>query len=385
MATNNPTDYFTLVACSASIKNMGDSGYISKMVNIQAFSCINVACSTADFPVVLTIETNNQPNDTASNKTFFSTDIETNVPFFKRFIMPNNFFRVKVLPKTTPLPELGTQMHLNTSVNAQNQFSAFTFLNSPIDINADTNLIRTGNDFNVDLIRNLHTGFSKVNIQGVQKTLPAAGVEETIGLGRNFTLNTGACEQVVANAADDPAGTGARSLRYIGILSDGTAFNSNFTSGVGTGTLGLNIRTVNRAVVSATGTGLKNAGDITVQTTAGSLALSKINAGENVSHVGIYGVETSKRLVLTDVNICGRSDAEGVLKVIEMNSTGMEFVLGEFLINSSYQQITYRLDGLVELDSIIKLNFHNTSAIGTGNININVNVNGMLCPIKNSF
>ena len=385
MSTTNPTDYFTLVACSASIKNMGDAGYISKMVNIQAFSCLNIACSTADHPVVLTIETNNKPNDIPSNKTFFITDIETNVPFFKRFIMPNNYFRISVLPKTTPLPALGTQMHLNTSVNAQNQFSAFTFLNSPIDINADTNLNRIGNDFNVDLIRGLHTGFTKVNIQGVQKTLPSAGVEETIGLGRNFTLNTGACSQTVANGNDDPTGTGARNVRYIGILSDGTAFNSNFTTGAGTGSLGLNIRTVNRAVVSSTGSGLKNAGQIDVETTAGSLALTKINAGENSSHVAVYAVETNKRLVLTDVNICGRSDGEGILKVIEMNSTGMEFVLGEFLINSSYQQITYRLDGLVELDSIIKLNFHNTSSISTGNININVNVNGMLCPIKNSF
>ena len=36
-------------------------------------------------------------------------------------------------------------------------------------------------------------------------------------------------------------------------------------------------------------------------------------------------------------------------------------------------------------ESVIKVNFENTSTVTTGNILINVNVNAMLCPLKNSF
>ena len=59
--------------------------------------------------------------------------------------------------------------------------------------------------------------------------------------------------------------------------------------------------------------------------------------------------------------------------------------LGEFLIDTSYTQVSYTLDGLIEAGNIIQIEFKNTSSVSTGSLSITCNINGMLCPLVNNF
>ncbi len=378
-SNDNPKDFLSVAGLSFGAQITAAKGFKSAMTPVASFGTINVACMSKTEPITLNIYSNNVASNTATRKVFFTISLAADTPFYKRFIIPNNYVQIEVVSTGT------TFIFLNTSLNSSQQTSAYTFLNSAIDKNDDTSLIRVANSFPEDLVRNLHTDFEKVNINGFMNTLPAPAASETIGLDANYVLTTGAAEQTIANAADDPGGTGARSIRYIGVADDGTSFNSNLATGVGTGTIGINARVINRAIVSSSGTGLKNAGLITTQTVSGSNPLIRIEAGENISHCAVYAVASDKQLVLKDINICATAP-QGEINVIEMDSTGMEFSLGRFEVNTAYQQLSYTLDGLVDANSIVKVNFKNTSSVAAGQpCSINVNINGMLCPLINSY
>jgi len=378
-STLQPKTYVYLASCSIN-NDFPTVGYESPVEYCAAYSTISIACNCS-VSTVLNVYVS-QNGTTTDRDLFFSQTLAADENFYKKISIAGLFFQVEL---TNPTSTAG-KVKLNTAAFTQTQFAASTFLNSPISINNDTEMVRVANSFHMDLVRDLHNDFQKVNIQGVQKTIPAAGTEQTIGLGRNYVIPSDVeSQQVVANAADDPTGTGARSIRYTGILMDNTAFNSNFGTGAGTGLLGLNIKTVNRSIVTSTGTGLKNAGLMEVEESTTGNVLSQVLAGENVSHCAYYGIETDKQLIVHDINIAGSSDATGKVKVIEINPDGIEYTLGEFLITSQYQQFNYVLDGLIPAESVIKVNFENTSSVTTGDILINVNVNAMLCPLKNSF
>lgn len=355
-------------------------GFESPIEYGASYSVIAVAL-TCSVSTTLNIY-NSNTGDSADRFLFFSTPLTAGENFYKKFAIAGPFYQIEVLNTTATEGDI----NLNCSAFQNTQFAASTFLNSSISVNDNTNLIRVANNFDLDLVRGLHQSFEKVNIQGIQKTIPTPGTEETIGLGRNYTLPANVVSnQVIANANDDPTGTGAQQIRYLGVLMDGTAFDSNFDTGAGTGAMGINIKTVNRAIVGQTGTGLKNAGLMEVEESTTGNVLCQVLTGENSSHCAYHGIESDKQLVIHDINIAGRSDATGIVKVIEMTSTGIEYTLGEFEINTSYQQFTYTLDGLIPSSSVVKVNFENTSATATGSILINVNVNAMKCPLINSF
>ena len=378
-STLQPKTYVFLRSCSQN-GTFDALGFESPVEYCASYSTISVACKCS-VSSVLNVYVSQDGTDT--NRTlFYSQALAADETLYKKIAVAGLFFQIEL---TNPTATEG-RVILNTAAYTMTQFASSTFLNSPISINDNTNMVRVANSFHMDLVRDLHSDFQKVNIQGVQKTIPTPGTEETIGLGRNYTIPSNVVSnQVIANANDDPTGTGARNIRYIGVLMDGTAFNSNFATGAGTGNLGINIKAVNRAIVSSTGTGLKNAGLMEVEESTTGNVLCQVLAGENSSHCAYFGLEDNKQLVIHDINIAGRSDASGIVKVIEITSAGIEYTLGEFLINTQYQQFTYTLDGLISAGSFIKVNFENTSAVAAGDILINVNVNAMKCPLINSF
>ncbi len=382
MSQNNPVQYYTLIPGSFRSETLDTTGFVSTWINLPEFSTINISALIKTQAGILQIHTNSIRED--DNKDlFFETTLDANTPFFRRFKIPNSFIRITF--KTSSGTGKG---YITTSLNNNNMFSAYSFINSPIKRNTDVELNRVANNFESDLVRELHTDFQKVNIQGVQKTIPGAGTEVTIGLTTNYSIpGNNPTDHIIPNANDNTgAGTGAQEYRISGVLFNGQAQTSVFGTQNTGGSLGLNFKAINRVQVTDTGTQLKNVGTMTWQEQGGSgEVLSFIEAGGNVSHVCIYGVQSLAQLVLRDINIAGRSDAAGIVKVIEMSSTGIEYTLGEFLINSTYQQFNYVLDGLVPADSVIKINFENTSSVTTGDILINVNANGMLCPLINSF
>ena len=152
----------------------------------------------------------------------------------------------------------------------------------------------------------------------------------------------------------------------------------------GLGGLGLEMVCINRATIVATGTDLKNDGDITFENPAG-IILNRVSASKNVTQGAVYRVPSDKQLVLEEINICG-SAPSGILRVIEIDgSNNIEYSLGDFLISTNYQQLTYNLDGLIPSGNIVKVNFIPTAGAPAGNVNINLNVNGILCPLISNF
>lgn len=382
MSQNNPVDYYTLIPGSFKSETLDTTGFVSTWIAMPEFSTINVSCYISSQPGVLSIQTNSIRED-GNSILFFETTLAAGQAFFRRFKIPNTWIRLTFKTTSGSCPG-----YITTSLNKNQAFSAYSFINSTIKRNTDVELYRIANSFDSDLVRNLHEDFEKVNIQGIQKTIPPPNAEHTIGLdGINYAYPgvNNQTEQLWSLAADDnDTGVGAQGIQYVGVLSSGQPFNSNYgTSG---SLLGLEVRTINRAKIYQTGASNANVGTLTLRDSVDTTKkLAFIDAGENVSHTCVYGVATNKELVIRDINIAGRSDAAGLVKIIEMTSTGIEYVLGEFLINSSYQQFNYKIDGLVPADSVIKINFKNTSTVATGDILINVNCNGMLCPTPNNF
>ena len=381
MTSRKTADYLSLTNCSFNSSSMPTGGFESGWQITNAYSCINVSALIKTVGGVFSIYLNSIKSDTYE-QLYFTKELTADVPFYKRFIIPNTFFRIELL-QSSGNPE----GYINTAMNANNQFSAYTFLNSPINLNPDTQLQRVANDFQLDLVRGVHSNFQKVNIQGIERTIPAPGSSEVVGFGTTFRYQgSGETQMRGLSANDVPSGTGARSVRIVGILQDETAFDSVFgTGGASTGLLGLNIAVINRIIIESVGSGGELAGDIIFEDSVSGEQLGIIYATENSSRSAIYGIPSDKQLVLKDINICSKAP-EGILTVREYKpSTNIFYNLGEFLIDTSYTQVSYNLDGLIPAGNIIQIEFKNTSSVSTGSISITCNVNGMLCPLVNNF
>ncbi len=381
MTSRKTADYLSLTNCSFNSSSMPTGGFESGWQITNAYACINISALIKTVGGILNIYTNSIKSDTYQTL-YYTKELTADTAFFKRFIIPNTFFRIELL-QSSGTPE----GYINTAMNANNQFSAYTFLNSPIDLNPDTQLQRVANDFQLDLVRGVHNDFQKVNIQGIERTLPAPGTSEVVGFGTSYRYQgSGMTQMRGLNANDVPGGTGARTVRIIGILQDETPFDSLFdTGGASTGLLGINIAVINRIIIESVGSGGELAGDIIFEDSVSGEQLGIIYATENSSRSAIYGLPSDKQLVLKDINICSKAP-EGILKVLEYKpSTNIFYNLGEFLIDTSYTQVSYTLDGLIEAGNIIQIEFKNTSSVSTGSLSITCNINGMLCPLVNNF
>ena len=380
---NQASEAYTFLVGGSSFGSLPVVGFKSGLLSVGTYSLINVSFQSIDTNTTLKIY--QAPTQTESEENLlFQISIPLNKYFYKRFQIQGGYYSIEVVNEDATEGSL----FLSSSASANSNFSASTFLNSKMTINENTSLMRVGNSYHNDLIRGMHQSFKKVNIQGIVSSTNIGTAELTIGLTENFTFNTTGLETwlYVASANDNtPLGTGGHTIKIDYILDTGVADSSIYQlSGPGTGGLALNLLAVNRATVVTSGNQYKNDGDIVLQSSTGK-QLSLINAGENVSHVAVYRVPDANELLLREINICGSAPA-GILRVIEIASdTNMEYSLGDFQITTTYQQITYNLDGLIPSGNIIKVNFIPSVGAPVGSVNINLNVNAVLCPLISSF
>tara|TARA_R100000700_G_scaffold40188_2_gene55076 strand:+ start:1543 stop:2676 length:1134 start_codon:yes stop_codon:yes gene_type:complete len=354
-----------------------EDGFLSKLVYAGSFSTlfINLRCD-----VDYTLNIYKCPTANESEKTLFYSKTQTaGVTMARKFAIPQSFFSVEIV-NTTSTEGL---IFLNSSVSIATQFDCQTFLNSTLSIDDNTNLVRLANNYEVDLVRNIQSDFKKINIQGILRSNPAS--EVTIGLTSDYkyTASNVVASLVVAGANDNqPAGTGARHIRIQGVDDDGVEYNSIYDVNTGSGLMGVDFTGIHRMTITEVGSLGHNEGAITITGDAGAI-LGYMGATENVSHFSYYKVPANKQLIVRDIHIAAYSPS-GKIIVYEFDpATNIQASIGEFLVTTSYQQLSYTLDGLITAGKVLKVNYVPT-AVG-GDILINVNVNAVLCPTISAF
>jgi len=139
-------------------------------------------------------------------------------------------------------------------------------------------------------------------------------------LGGNYTFLSAASTLRVAagNANDDSAGSGARQITISGLdssfneITETVSLNGTFASDPTTNSF---IR-VNRVFVSQMGTSHSgNVGEITIESTAGSVTVAHIDAQQGQSEQMIYTVPAGKTAYITQTNVyvSSNQDASVVL------------------------------------------------------------------------
>jgi hypothetical protein len=349
-------------------------GYESGFESMGAYStiCVNVKTSVA-----ATLELYTSIDSEGSNTTLFYSKILTiNQAFIKKFQIQADNFQIKVLNTTSTAGKI----HLVSGLSTSTQFNTMTFLNSKQSIDDNTNLIRLSNNYDVDLVRGIHNDFQKINIQGIQRTNPPA--EQTIGLGADYKYTGNGESTLSLSSANDsfPAGTGARLINIQGVDDNGNEFS--FVYQVAAGQSGVNMTSISRMTITDVGSLEHNAGDITITADGGAI-IGKMLATDNVSHSSYYKVPTNKQLIIRDIHIAAYAPG-GKIIVYEFDpTTNIQASIGEFLVSTQYQQLTYTLDGLITAGKVVKVNYEPTTT--TGDILINVNINAVLCPTISSF
>ena len=371
-----PKHFLFLQECSINGVYIAE-GFLSKLVYAGSFSTlfINLTCDK-DY----TLNVYQSPTASESSKTlFYSKSGSASTTMTRKFAIPQSFFSVEVVNTTSTA---GT-IYLNTSVSVATQFDCQTFLNSSLSIDDNTNLVRLSNNYEVDLVRGIQSDFQKINIQGIQRTIPSS--EETIGLGADYkyTASNVVASLVVSGTNDNqPEGTGARHIRIQGVDDTGVEYNSIYDVNTGSGLTGVDFTGISRMTITEVGSLGHNEGDITITGDGGAI-LGKMLATENVSHFAYYKVPSNKQLIIRDIHIAAYAPS-GKIIVYEFDpTTNIQASIGEFLVTTQYQQLSYTLDGLITAGKVIKVNFVPTSA--TGDILINVNINAVLCPTISAF
>ena len=342
---------------------------------------------------------------------FFQKTLEADTLFQRRFNINYNYFIVQVFLDQSITPSsTSANIELNTSFLSRTQYNPAGFTNSIIDKDANANLMLNANNFHIDLVRNLYTDFSKVNILGIHENrlnsvtsnvlYPTA--EFTLGLfsadftlGNKFTPNTSA-EALTISVVDtndinngtvgavppysDATNTGAQILTMIYIDTNGVKQSVDIVSG--NGLVGVSASAVLRISVKSAGSTNNNVGEIAITNGAGSRIYALIHPGRNVSQGAIYQVPTNKNLVLRNITINSFFQG-GILTIIE-NKNGIEYPLGVFKVNTNNTLINYDLDGLVEANSYIYVNITPNGTTGGDNL-INCNINAFEVPLLNNF
>ena len=378
---NEIPEEYTFLVGGSQFGNFEATGFKTMLTSVGAYSVINVGFKSPTTNVTLKIF--QSPTASVDDESLlFQITVPVNTYFYKRFQIQGGYYSIEMINNDAAVGKV----YLHSSASLNTNFGASTFLNSKLSINEDTSLARVGNSYHNDLIRGIHTSFKKINIQGIVSSTNIGTAEVTIGLAENFQFNTPGIETFiyVASANDTPpAGTGGHTVKIDYVLDTGVAGSSVYDLGL-SGGLGLNMLAINRATVVSSGSLYKNDGLIVFQSST-LKQLSVINPGENVSHAAVYRVPDANELILREINICG-SAPSGILRVIEIDSnTNMEYSLGDFQISTTYQQITYNLDGLIPSGNIIKVNFIPSAGAPVGSVNINLNVNAILCPLISNF
>lgn len=365
--------YISLASINGTFPSIG---FLSEFITTGPYSTININCKS-DKNTTFNLYSNISLDD-ATKVLHYSQVLPPNTNFSKKFQIQAGFFQVELNNDDS----LEGSVFLYTSVSQSNQFSTQTFLNSNININDNSNLVRVSNDYGMDLVRGIHSDFEKININGILESNPLS--EVTIGLGDNYIYDAVNFDAslVVAGANDNqPAGTGARYVRIKGTLDTGAQFNSLFDVNTGTGLMGLSISSVDSMEITEVGSLTHNEGSITITGSAGKV-LGFMGATTNFQRAAYYKVPSNKELVIGDIQVSGYSQG-GTIKVYIYNpATTIEYSIADFHITTNPQMIDFKLQKTITSGEVLKVNYVPDVA---GDVLININVNATLAPTISSF
>lgn len=385
----NKNEYISIDAASIDNSSLPSTGFLSDIIPYEGYSTLNIQVNS-NKNITLKIRTfHTQQTSNAgvapTGKLVFEHEIAADENYFKRFAVRGAYFQIEIVNRDA----VAGTIHLYTGVSVSAQFAAETLLNSQVGIDADVNLVRNANDWNVDMVRGIHTEFTKVNIKGLLEA-SNPNTTRTVGLqDYNFVVDVADDLYIYhPNANDDSAGTGARSVRIQYVDENDALASLDYTiTGGGGSNFPLFVRgkAVHRVFVLTTGSGKANAGQITI-TNAGQTAIyNSIEAGANASQGAVFLTPSNRQMVLQDVNIAA-TGMSGKIRVIERDyANGINYSLGDFKINSNYQQLTYTLNTLVPAGNMILVNYIPDGGAAAVDTLINVNINGVLAPLVDSF
>ena len=391
---------------------IADKGFESDIIYISSYSVvsINLSC-TKNCKLSIFGLNHNKSVSTDNYKLIFQKSITENNVFQRRFNINYNYFIVQVFLDQTITPSsTEARIELNTSFLSRTQYNPAGFTNSIVDKDANSNLILNTNNYHLDLVRNLYTDFSKVNILGIHQDRINSSSGNIVYPTNPFTLGLFSADFTLGNKFTPPAAAQALFLQCVETadINNGTAganppFSDATNTGsqtltmiyidsagdkksvdivTGNGAIGVSAKAVLRISVKTAGTGAKNAGEIAVLDNAGSRIYALIHPEQNVSQGAIYQVPNNKNLVLRNITINSFFQG-GIVKVIE-NRNGLEYPLGVFRVNTNNTLINYDLDGLIEAGSYIYVDVIPNGVTNNENV-INCNINAFECPLINTF
>ena len=353
------------------------AGFKSQFLFIQHFSVL-------DFNVHATVDTTfniyTSPTQTETDRIlYFSKTIPANTTFHRHYDIPPQHLQIE-LTNTTSTEGM---FIINSHCSLVTQFNASTFLNSKIKVDANTSLTRVANNFNVDMVRELHDDFKKVNILGITDHQQA--LEYTLGVNTYDVFNIG---QTPVALYLQTAGTGARSVKIFYVDSNYDEQTVVFAMPATTGlhAVGVTGLAVHRVEVVSSGTLFKNDAGIFITNSVGSDLFAHIPPGANLSHGCYFLVPRNKQLILTDINISAIG-FPATIRVYEydLGSSRIRASIGDFRLSTNYSQLVYKLNGLVDAQKMIMVNIVPDAGAPTTQTLVNININGVLCPLINSF
>ncbi len=359
-------------------------GFASGLIVQQQNSVVsvNIRCDKNT-----TFKLHTSPSQSLTEKSlFFQKTIAASTTFHRRFACPNQFLQVELINDDAAA---GNVIMLTTATQGT-QFDCSTFLNSNIGIDATTNLVRVGNDYNTDMVREIHPDFKKVNIQGITDQQHAT--EFTCGNGSTDLFANGNAANALyiktINAADVSGGTGARAVKvtYIDSNYDEQVVTKTLGAGVGSIAVGVTGFAVLRAEVTSTGTSYKNVGVIQLTDVGGTLIFATIDAEANVSHTAGYLIPRNKHLIVTDAQISAVG-FQGILRIYEydFSTSRIRGSIGDFRLSSNNLAQTFRLNGKIGEKKMIMVNVIPDAGVPVAKTNICININAVLCPVVNPF
>ena len=364
-------------------------GYLSNCLPQMNYSTLNVNVSCTGSITLQIFSFPKYENTTsgyATGKLVFEKTIAADSHYFKRFAIYGMYSQVKILNTSGGDAELT----LSSALSKDAQFSSQTLLNSLIGVDADTSLIRVANNWNNDMVRNLHQDFQKVNIQGILD-LATPGSDQTIGLNTYkfdaFGVGATALYLNHASTNDVSGGTGARSItiEYVDASSNLATLDFNMPAAAGLTDLGITGFMVHRVFTTSFGTDRKNDGELRVQNAGGTITFNTILAGENTSHGACYLVPANRQLVISTLDINAQGQ-EGIIKIFEYDyNQGVRYSLGNFQVDSQKSAYSYNINGLVDAGKGILVDYIPKVGSPVLATFINVMANGILCPTPDTF
>jgi len=372
--------YLPLISLSGTFETFG---FKSALVDLSKYTTINInfAC-TQD--TTFRIKASPTLGETDSF-TYFEKSISANQVFHRRFANIQQFLQIEIINVNS----VAGRFNLMSYGSVNTQFNASTFLNSKIGIDDGTNLTRVGNDYNLDMVREIHEDFKKVNIQTISSHQPTT--KATLGLQNQNFLSIPIASYTwninLAGTQDTSTGTGARQITIDYIDSNYDEQTANISTGAGgVFSTGITGRAILRAEVTSVGSGLVNSGAVVFQDATNTYTFCRIETGDCVSHTGIYLIPRNKELIVADASI-SMVGFNGTVRIYEYDygGIGTRGSIGDFRQSSAYNSIVYKLNGKINEKRMVVLNIIPDVGAPVVTSSANINVNAVLCPFINSF